>query len=108
MTRGAGDVAVAAQDRVEHERPPETDERGVLDGHRPDGDHAPALQTVPQLGIDWWRERLRRRNSVAASGDSDEGEAQPPDERSHVQASGSAQRDRTRDLMRSRADLLEG
>src|SRR5437660_328926 len=69
MAGGAADVTVAAQDLVEHQRLAEVDEHRILGGHRTDRDGAPALQGLPQLGVERRRQRLRRRDPVAGGGE---------------------------------------
>src|SRR5256886_13463967 len=89
MAGGAADVTVAAQDLVEHQRLAEVDEHRILGGHRTDRDGAPALQGLPQLGVERRRQRLRRRDPVAGGGEPEPTEA-----------------DRAADARRHRASLL--
>ena len=87
MARRAGDVTVAAQDLVEHQRPAEIDERRILSGHRTDRDGTPALQGLPELGVERRRQRLRRRDSVAAGREPEQAEANRADDARHHRAS---------------------
>src|SRR5256885_8199754 len=75
MARRAGDVPVAAQDLVEHQRLAEIDERWILRGHRTDRDGAPALQGLPELGVERRGQRLRGRDCVAAGREPEQAEA---------------------------------
>src|SRR5437660_8726660 len=87
MAGGAADVTVAAQDLVEHQRLAEVDEHRILGGHRTDPDGAPALQGLPQLGVERRGQRLRRRDRVAAGREPEQAEADRTNDARHHRAS---------------------
>src|SRR5256885_15699046 len=87
MARRAGDVPVAAQDLVEHQRLAEIDERWILRGHRTDRDGAPALQGLPQLGVERRGERRPGRERRAAGREPQEARADRSKEARHPRAS---------------------
>src|SRR2546421_9768476 len=87
MACRTGDVTVAAQDLVEHQVPAKVDEYGILRGHRTDRDGAPALQGLPQLGVERRGQRLRRRDRVAAGREPEQAEADRTNDARHHRAS---------------------
>ena len=83
VTRRARDVAVTAQDLVEHQRPAKRHERRILLRRRGNRHHPPRTDAAPQLRIERFR-KTRRRRLVARRGQHKCGDTQRSDGNSHL------------------------